>query len=148
MNVSQGLFFLLFFFLLFFFWRTLLISWNTLLSLCFYVLYFITVIFLWMHSCLFMAFALIGSITRFSLYPAGWDEIQFGWLRWNNDLLFSAGCPHCKNAVPHFITAAETFKEDRKVRHNLMKKNLPLARVVSSCPYFFCQVPSSDILHL
>lgn len=26
-----------------------------------------------------------------------------------------AGCPHCKNAVPHFTTAAELFKEDRKV---------------------------------
>lgn len=25
------------------------------------------------------------------------------------------GCPHCKNSVPHFTTAAELFKEDRKV---------------------------------
>uniref|UniRef100_A0A3Q4FZL9 Protein disulfide isomerase family A, member 5 n=1 Tax=Neolamprologus brichardi TaxID=32507 RepID=A0A3Q4FZL9_NEOBR len=25
------------------------------------------------------------------------------------------GCPHCKNAVPHFTTAAELFKEDRKI---------------------------------
>lgn len=45
-------------------------------------------------------------------------------------MLFSAGCPHCKNAVPHFITAAETFKEDRKVRHNLMKENFPYQLII------------------
>ncbi|MED6277983.1 Protein disulfide-isomerase A5 [Characodon lateralis] len=29
--------------------------------------------------------------------------------------LTNKGCPHCKNAVPHFTTAAELFKEDRKI---------------------------------
>lgn len=29
--------------------------------------------------------------------------------------LCQTGCPHCKNAIPHFTTAAEVFKEDRKV---------------------------------
>ncbi len=37
-------------------------------------------------------------------------------------LLFSPGCPHCKNAVPHFTTAAELFKEDRKVSLNTIKE--------------------------
>lgn len=108
--------------------------------------------FLEMHSCLcvFMCytssllffcvctlgylwpFALKGSIKTFSLCPVGSAEIQFSWLRWIDGMLFSAGCPHCKNAVPHFITAAETFKEDRKVRRNLMKKNFPLVSVLVS----------------
>uniref|UniRef100_A0A668AT76 Protein disulfide isomerase family A, member 5 n=1 Tax=Myripristis murdjan TaxID=586833 RepID=A0A668AT76_9TELE len=30
-------------------------------------------------------------------------------------MFYAPWCPHCKNAVPHFTTAAELFKEDRKV---------------------------------
>lgn len=82
------------------------------MSLCFYVLHSITVIFLWL-SWLFMAFAFLCTQMKFSSVE-----------RWNDYMPFSAGCPHCKNAVPHFSTAAETFKEDRKVRHHLMK-NFP-----------------------
>uniref|UniRef100_A0A3Q2QRV3 Protein disulfide isomerase family A, member 5 n=1 Tax=Fundulus heteroclitus TaxID=8078 RepID=A0A3Q2QRV3_FUNHE len=29
-------------------------------------------------------------------------------------MFYAPWCPHCKNAVPHFTTAAELFKEDRK----------------------------------
>uniref|UniRef100_A0A668A1Q4 Protein disulfide isomerase family A, member 5 n=1 Tax=Myripristis murdjan TaxID=586833 RepID=A0A668A1Q4_9TELE len=30
-------------------------------------------------------------------------------------MFYAPWCPHCKNAVPHFTTAAELFKEDRKI---------------------------------
>ncbi|GCB79011.1 hypothetical protein scyTo_0020739, partial [Scyliorhinus torazame] len=26
-------------------------------------------------------------------------------------------CPHCKNTVPHFTTAADHFKEERKIAY-------------------------------
>uniref|UniRef100_A0A7N6BNC9 Thioredoxin domain-containing protein n=1 Tax=Anabas testudineus TaxID=64144 RepID=A0A7N6BNC9_ANATE len=30
-------------------------------------------------------------------------------------MFYAPWCPHCKNTVPHFTTAAELFKEDRKI---------------------------------
>ncbi|KAL3055903.1 hypothetical protein OYC64_018579 [Pagothenia borchgrevinki] len=30
-------------------------------------------------------------------------------------MFYAPWCPHCKNSVPHFTTAAELFKEDRKI---------------------------------
>uniref|UniRef100_A0A665WHT2 Protein disulfide-isomerase A5 n=1 Tax=Echeneis naucrates TaxID=173247 RepID=A0A665WHT2_ECHNA len=30
-------------------------------------------------------------------------------------MFYAPWCPHCKNAVPHFTTAADLFKEDRKI---------------------------------
>ncbi|XP_067265203.1 protein disulfide-isomerase A5 [Chanodichthys erythropterus] len=32
-------------------------------------------------------------------------------------MFYAPWCPHCKNAVPHFTTAAELFKEDRKIAY-------------------------------
>uniref|UniRef100_A0A8C7M357 Protein disulfide isomerase family A, member 5 n=1 Tax=Oncorhynchus mykiss TaxID=8022 RepID=A0A8C7M357_ONCMY len=32
-------------------------------------------------------------------------------------MFYAPWCPHCKNAVPHFTTAADLFKEDRKIAY-------------------------------
>ncbi|XP_025901511.1 protein disulfide-isomerase A5, partial [Nothoprocta perdicaria] len=32
-------------------------------------------------------------------------------------MFYAPWCPHCKNAIPHFTTAAEVFKEDRKIAY-------------------------------
>ncbi|TRY84850.1 hypothetical protein DNTS_002288 [Danionella cerebrum] len=32
-------------------------------------------------------------------------------------MFYAPWCPHCKNAVPHFTTAADIFKEDRKIAY-------------------------------
>uniref|UniRef100_A0A1A8FWA8 Protein disulfide-isomerase A5 n=2 Tax=Nothobranchius korthausae TaxID=1143690 RepID=A0A1A8FWA8_9TELE len=32
-------------------------------------------------------------------------------------MFYAPWCPHCKSAVPHFTTAAELFKEDRKIAY-------------------------------
>ncbi|KAM8933475.1 protein disulfide-isomerase A5 [Pelodytes ibericus] len=32
-------------------------------------------------------------------------------------MFYAPWCPHCKNAVPHFTTAADTYKEDRKIAY-------------------------------
>ncbi|XP_005279864.1 protein disulfide-isomerase A5 [Chrysemys picta bellii] len=32
-------------------------------------------------------------------------------------MFYAPWCPHCKNSIPHFTTAAELFKEDRKIAY-------------------------------
>uniref|UniRef100_A0A8C6LES3 Protein disulfide isomerase family A member 5 n=1 Tax=Nothobranchius furzeri TaxID=105023 RepID=A0A8C6LES3_NOTFU len=32
-------------------------------------------------------------------------------------MFYAPWCPHCKSAIPHFTTAAELFKEDRKIAY-------------------------------
>ncbi|XP_066543542.1 protein disulfide-isomerase A5 [Amia ocellicauda] len=32
-------------------------------------------------------------------------------------MFYAPWCPHCKNAVPHFTTAADLFKDDRKIAY-------------------------------
>uniref|UniRef100_A0A8B9GGS6 Protein disulfide-isomerase A5 n=1 Tax=Amazona collaria TaxID=241587 RepID=A0A8B9GGS6_9PSIT len=32
-------------------------------------------------------------------------------------MFYAPWCPHCKNTIPHFTTAAEVFKEDRKIAY-------------------------------